>query len=122
MSQNNDNFNPFDPTGMLKSVRDSYMDAWSKTMIQIVHTEEYARASGKMLDAWLTASAPFRMLMEKVVTQALANLNMPSRSEVADLAHRLTNIELRLDDLDAKLDGLNVFLGKDDVARKFNPT
>ena len=57
-----------------------------------------------MLDAWLTTSAPFRKVIEAAMTQVLANLNMPTRDDVTRLAERLTNIEMRLDDLDAKLD------------------
>jgi len=104
MSENNDSFNPFDPTGMLRNMRDSNMTAWSKMMIQFVNTDAYAQATGTMLDAWLTTSAPFRQVIEKITTQALANLNMPSRADVIRLAERLTNIEMRLDDLEAKLD------------------
>jgi hypothetical protein len=39
------------------------------------------------------------------MAQALANLNMPARADIVSLAQRLTNIEIRLDDLEAKLDG-----------------
>jgi hypothetical protein len=104
MSQTNDTFNPFDPTGMLKNLRDANLDAWSKTMIELVNTDAYARATGTLLDAWLSNSAPFRKAVESALTQALTSLNLPARSDVTTLAERLTNIELRLDDLDAKLD------------------
>jgi hypothetical protein len=104
MSQKNDTVNPFDPTGMFKGLRDSGMDAWSKMMIQFVNTEPYAQATGAMLDAWLTASAPFRKAVETAMTQALVNCNMPTRADVIGLAERLTNIEMRLDDLEAKLE------------------
>ena len=104
MTQNNETFNPFDPTGIFKNMRDSGMEAWSKTMVQIVNTNAYADATGKMLDVWLSNSAPFRKQIENVMSHALANLSMPSREEVTRLAERLTNIELRLDDMDAKLD------------------
>ena len=80
------------------------MDAWSKMMIQLVNTEAYAQATGAMLDAWLTTSAPFRKAIEATMTQVLTQLNMPTRSDVTSLAERLTNIEMRLDDLEAKLD------------------
>jgi hypothetical protein len=59
---------------------------------------------GTALDAWLTASVPFRKAIEAALLQALAALQMPSRAEVMSLAERLTHIETRLDDLDAKLD------------------
>jgi hypothetical protein len=104
MSQTNDTFNPFDPTGMLKTMRDANMEAWSKMMIQLVNTEAYAQATAVMLDAWLSTSAPFRKALETATTQALVSLNMPTRADVISLAERLTNIEMRLDDLEAELD------------------
>ena len=104
MSEKNETFNPFDPTGMFKTMRDSGMDAWSKVMIQLVNTEAYAQATAAMLDAWLTSSGPFRKAVESAMTQALVNLNMPTRADITSLAERLTNIEMRLDDLDAKLE------------------
>ncbi len=104
MSQKNDNGNPFDPTGMLKSMRDASMETWSKMMIQLVKTDAYSQATGAMMDAWLTTSAPFRKALETTMTQALTQLNMPTRGDVTNLAERLTNIEMRLDDMEAKLD------------------
>jgi hypothetical protein len=89
---------------MFRTMRQSNMDAWSKAMIQLVNTEAYAKATGMMLDTWLGSSAPFRKALEAAMTQVLANLEMPSRAEVIQLAERLTNIEMKLDDLDAKLD------------------
>jgi len=104
MANSNDEFNILDPLGMMKGVRDAQMDAWSKMMVQLVNSEAYADATGKMLDVWLANSAPFRKMVEKALGQTLANLSLPSRGEIASLAERLTNIEMRLDDLDAKLD------------------
>jgi hypothetical protein len=104
MSTNNGEFNPFDPTGMLKNMRDSQMDAWAKMMIQLVNSDAYAESTGALLDAWLTSSGPFRNVMETSMTQALAQLNLPSRDDVTRIAERLTNIEMRLDDLEARLD------------------
>jgi polyhydroxyalkanoate synthesis regulator phasin len=104
MSQTNDTFNPFDPTGMFKNMRDANMDAWSKMMLQFVNSAAYAEATGTMLDAWLTSSVPFRKALEQSMAQVLTGLNMPTRGDVTSLAERLTNIEMRLDDLDAKLE------------------
>lgn len=99
--QSND---PFDPTGMFKEMRNSSMDAWAKMMVNMVQTDAYSESTGKMLDAWLANSGPFRKALEKNMSQSLANLNLPSLSDVSKLSQRLTNIEMRLDDLDAKLD------------------
>lgn len=105
MSQSkNDTFNPFDPTGMFKELRDNSVESWSKLMIDLVHTDAYAEATGSMLDAWLTSSGPLRKALETSVTQTLANLNLPTRDDITSLAGRMTNIEMRLDDIEAKLD------------------
>jgi len=97
-------FDLLDPTGMLKKMRDTSMEAWSKMMIDFVNTEAYAQATGTMLDAWLATSSPFRKALESAMARALAEVNLPSREDVIRVAERLTNIELRLDDLEAKLD------------------
>jgi hypothetical protein len=104
MGKAHDEINPFDPTRMFKEFRDSSVDAWAKTMSQLVHTEAYAESTGKMLDAWLTGSKPLRQMMESNMQQALSSLKLPSLDDVTRLGERLTNIEMRLDDLDAKLD------------------
>jgi hypothetical protein len=56
---------PFDPLDSFRGMRDAYLDAMSKTMIEAVNTEGYAQATGAMLDYYLTASAPFREALEK---------------------------------------------------------
>ena len=95
----------FDPMEPWRGVRDVYLDAWAKTMVDMVNTEAYAQASGAMLDSYLTVSTPFREAVEKAMLKTLEQLAMPSRADVVSIAERMTNIEMRLDDLDAKLDG-----------------
>ncbi len=104
MSQQPDALNPFDPFGAWRTTRDAYLETWSKTMIDLVNSEAYAEATGRMLDTYLTMSTPMRKLLETSMTQVLAQLNMPTRADVTSIAERMTNIEVRLDDLDAKLD------------------
>jgi hypothetical protein len=104
MSQKEETFNPFDPTAMFKEFRIGGMDAWSKMMIQMVQSEAYAKATGMVLDAWTGSSAMFRKTMATIMAEVLANLNMPTRADFISLSERLGNIEMRLDDLEAKLD------------------
>jgi hypothetical protein len=87
-----------------RGMRDAYLDAWAKTAVDMVNTEAYAQATGAMLDSYLTISAPFREAVEKAMLKTLEQLAMPSRVDVVSIAERMTNIEMRLDDLDAKLD------------------
>ena len=94
MTQTNGSFNPFDPAGMLKGMRDTNMDAWAKMMVQLVNTDAYAESTGAMLDAWLTSSGPFRKVMEDSMAKTLEQLNLPSRDDVSRIAERLTHIEM----------------------------
>ena len=95
---------PVDPFDAFRGMRDSYLDAVSKVMINAVNSEEYAQAAGTMLNGSLMASAPLRDAFDKAMTAVLQKSSMPSRQEVAALAGRFTNIEMRLDDMEAKLD------------------
>jgi seryl-tRNA synthetase len=107
MSQmTNDGRSLFDPLGImdnLRQVRDAQLEAWSKIMIDIVSSDAYAQATGRALAESLAVSQPARQALERSMTTTLEALNMPSRTEVISIAERLVNVEMRLDDLDAKL-------------------
>src|SRR5437868_2076167 len=104
--------NTFDPIGLWKTARDTNLEMWSKLMVDLVNSDEYARTSGASLEQYLAASQPFRDALERTMTQTLATMNMPSRAEVSSLAERLVNIEMRLDDIDAKLSNVHKSLQK----------
>jgi Poly(R)-hydroxyalkanoic acid synthase subunit (PHA_synth_III_E) len=95
--------NPFQA---FRALRDAYLDAMAKAMVESVNSEGYAQATGAMLEGYLSAAAPFRQALEKSMLLALQQLELPSRQEVAVLAERFTNVEMRLDDMDAKLDSI----------------
>lgn len=111
------NGKPFDPMDPLRQMRDTYLETWAKAMIDAVHTDAYAKATGAMLDTYLSVSSPFREAVEKAMLQALQQLSMPSRADVLSLAERFTNVEMRLDDVDAKLDRIERLLARPPVAR-----
>jgi hypothetical protein len=79
-------------------------------MIELVNTEAYAEATGRILDSYLSASVPMRKVVEQAMAQVLGQVNMPTRAEVLSLAERMTNIEMRLDDLDARFDVMQQLL------------
>jgi hypothetical protein len=97
---------PFDTADTWRKLRDASLDAWAKGWVQAVNTDAYAQATGTVLDAYLTASVPFREALEKSMTQILQQLSIPTRADFENLAERMTHIEMRLDDLDAKLDSV----------------
>ncbi len=117
MSDQSETINPLDPLETMntmrdaslktwKSMRDTSLESWSKMMIDIVNSEDYSQTTGQWLDTYLTLSQPFRRIIDTMMTQVLTGLNMPMRTDVTSLAERLTNIETRLDDQDAKLDDI----------------
>ncbi|MGO8985815.1 MAG: hypothetical protein ACLPHI_17880 [Terriglobales bacterium] len=102
--QSAQNNKPYDPMNAFRDVRDTYLDAWAKAMVETVNTESYAKTTGTVLDTYLSASSPFREAIEKAMLHVLEQLSMPSRADFIALAERATHIEMRLDDMDAKLD------------------
>jgi hypothetical protein len=106
-----------DPMEPWRGMRDAYLDAWAKSMVDMVNTEAYAQATGTMLDTYLSISAPFREAIEKAMLKTLEQLSMPSRADVASIAERMTNIEMRLDDMDAKLDSIQRLTASSCAAR-----
>lgn len=87
-----------------RKMRDSYLESMSKVMIDAVNTEEYAKSTGALLNDFLTLSVPLREALDKSMLMALEQFSLPSRQQVTALAERFANVEMRLDDLDAKLD------------------
>ena len=110
-----------DPMEPWRAARDLYMDAWGKTMVDMVNSEAYAQATGAMLDSYMTVSAPFREAVEKAMLKTLEQMAMPSRADVLSIAERMTNIEMRLDDLDAKLDNIQRLIVKAGAAPRPQP-
>lgn len=110
MSQPNDIPNPYDPFSFWRTTQNASLETWSKAMIELVNTEAYAEATGRILDSYLAASVPMRKVVEQAMAQVLGQVNMPSRAEVLSLAERMTNIEMRLDDLDARFDEMQRML------------
>jgi hypothetical protein len=102
--ENNQNTKTADPFEAFRNMRDSYLEAMSKTMIDAVNSEEYAQATGTLLTNYLTVTAPFREALDKTMVMALEQLSLPSRQQVTSLAERFANVEMRLDDMEAKLD------------------
>jgi polyhydroxyalkanoate synthesis regulator phasin len=45
-----------------------------------------------------------RRQMSEIMEQSLQQMSLPTRKEVVSIAERMTNIEMRLDDMEAKLD------------------
>jgi hypothetical protein len=105
-----------DPTEKFRELRDAYLEIWSKNLIEMVNSEGYAKASGAALDGFLAVAAPLKEPTEKAMLTMLQQLNMPTSADFMGLAGRFTNVELLLDNLDAKLDRIENLLGASNPA------
>jgi len=106
MSTQPDIPNTLDPFGTLRAMRDANLQTWSKMMIDLVNSDEYSQATAQWLDTYLSMSQPLQHIIDMTMTRVLTGLHMPLRTDVTSLAERLTNLEMRLDDQDAKLDDI----------------
>jgi hypothetical protein len=93
-----------DPTEKFRELRDAYLEIWSKNLIETVNSEGYAKASGAALDGFLAVAAPLKEPTEKAMLKMLQQLNIPTSADFMGLSGRFANVELLLDNLDAKLD------------------
>ncbi len=105
-----------DPTEKFREMRDSYLEIWSKSLIETVNSEAYAKASGATLDGLLAVAAPFKEPTDKAMLKMLQQLHMPTSADFMGLAGRFTNVELLLDNLDAKLDRIEKLLSAPHLA------
>jgi hypothetical protein len=103
MSTQPDISHALDPFGTL---RDANLESWSKLMIDLVNSDAYSQATARWLDTYVTMSQPLQHIIDITMTQVLTGLNLPLRTDVTSLAERMTNMEMRLDDLDEKLDNI----------------
>jgi len=94
----------------MTELRDTYLQTWSKYLIEEVNSESYAQASGAALSSYLDAAAPFKEPAEQAMLKTLQQLHMPTSADFAGLAGRFTNLEMQLDNMDAKLDRLEKLL------------
>lgn len=94
----------YDPLLWWKQFQDVGMRGWAKMMNDLVASEEFASSVGHSVTQYLESSAPMRQQISKITTQYLEQMNMPTRDEMTRLAERLINLEMRVDDIDAKMD------------------
>jgi hypothetical protein len=99
-----------DPMEKMRELRDTYLETWSKYLIETVNSESYAKASGAALNSYLNVAAPLKEPTEQALLRTLEQLHIPTSVDFAGLAGRITNIEMQLDNADAKLDRIEKLL------------
>jgi hypothetical protein len=89
---------------LLRPLQDAVMNRWSGLMNQAVQNDTINKIAGTYVDAYLRTLEPIQHAMEKTLEKTMHQMQLPTRSEVAMLASRLTHIEKKLDDIVALLE------------------
>jgi hypothetical protein len=99
-----------DPFAQMIHFYDTFSKSWSKVMSDSVASSSFAEAMGKQVESGLEAMTLWRRQVGDVFEQYLQQMSLPTRSQILSLAERLTNVEMALDDVNAKLDELRDLL------------
>ena len=90
---------PFDPFNMWKTFYEQTDANWTGAIQEMLKKESFAEGMGETLNHYLQA----QKLMDEKTETYLKSVNLPTRSEVADVASLVINVESKLEALD---DGL----------------
>jgi uncharacterized protein Yka (UPF0111/DUF47 family) len=94
----------FDPFGPYIQFTDSWVKSWSDVLSKTVASPEVAETMGQQLEVMLEAGKLMRQQTRLLMEQVMDQTNLPSRDQVVSLAERLTHVEMRVDDIEAKVD------------------
>jgi hypothetical protein len=90
---------------------DQWIEAWSKALGHAMNTEAYAAMMGRYLDQWLVTAAPMKKAAEQQIDQALATLNLASRTQLTAVAKQIVELEERLERMEDMLGAILKRLG-----------
>jgi len=93
-----------DPFASMIQFYDTWSKSWAEAMSDAVSSKSFAETMGKQMESGMETLALARKQANEIMEQALQQMSLPTRAEVVSLAERLTSVEMKLDDLDAKLD------------------
>lgn len=90
---------PPDPFAMWREWVTQSEHQMNKVFNDMMGTEEFARASG----SWVEAMTMFQQTMNENAQRYFQMVNVPTRTDVSELAERLTAVEERLQRIEALL-------------------
>lgn len=91
---------PFDPFTMWKTFYEQTEANWTSAIHETLKKESFSEGMGETLNYYLQAQE----LKNDTTETFLKSVNMPTRSEVADVASLVINVESKLDILDDRFE------------------
>jgi hypothetical protein len=92
---------------MTRQWQDLMMDGWSQVTKQMVHSDAFAAASNAYLD-WALA---WQKQMRNNTGQFMDAMEFPKRSDIARLSKQLMAVEMRMAEMDDRLDQMTRLMG-----------
>lgn len=93
-----------DPFAQMVQFYDDWTKTWAGAASEMASSKRFADSMAQQLESTLSTTQLMRRQMSEIMEQSLQQMNMPTRTQVLGIADRLTNVEMRLDDMEAKLD------------------
>lgn len=93
---------PIDPFQLWRDWLTQSERQWNEFFNQMMGTEEFGRAMGAMMDAYLNTQRTF----SDAFGRYFSSINVPTRTDVLTLGNRLTEIEERLASIESLLRGM----------------
>ena len=94
---------PTDPTAFWRPVLNQGLEQWARLFAQTPVTPDLAAQWKQFLDQWLVAAAPMKKSAEQQIEQALATLNVASRTQLTAVAKQIVELEERLERMEDTL-------------------
>ena len=95
---------PSDPFAQMVQFYDDWTKTWAGAASEMVSSKSFADSMAQQLESTLSTTQLMRRQMAEIMEQSLQQMSLPTRKQVLSLAERMTNIEMRLDDMEAKMD------------------
>ena len=93
-----------DPFSQMLQFYDDWTKTWAGAASEMVSSKPFADSMAQQLESALSTTQLMRRQMSEIMEQSLQQMSLPTRKEVLSIAERLTHVEMRLDDMEAKLD------------------
>ncbi|MEJ2736390.1 MAG: poly(R)-hydroxyalkanoic acid synthase subunit PhaE [Anaerolineae bacterium] len=104
-----------DPFAQMVQLYDDWTKMWSGAASEMVSSKSFADSMAQQLESTLSTAQLMRRQMSQIMEQSLQQMSLPTRQQVVGLAERMTSLEMRLDDMEAKLDEVLDLLRKRDA-------
>jgi len=95
-----------DPFSQMLQFYDDWTKTWAGAASEMASSKTFADSMAQQLEASLSATQLMRRQMGELMEQSMQQMSLPTRREILGIAERMTNIEMRLDDMEAKIDQL----------------